>query len=33
MRKLGQPFVFLPMFGFADPEAVLAADNLTEEAA
>ena len=26
MRAKGQPFYFLPMFGFADPEAVLAAD-------
>jgi len=25
MRERGQPFFFLPMFGFADPEAVLAA--------
>jgi hypothetical protein len=23
MRERGQPFYFLPMFGFADPEAVL----------
>ena len=27
MREKGQPFTFLPMFGFADPEAVLAADR------
>jgi hypothetical protein len=27
MRERGQPFTFLPMFGFADPEAVLAAEN------
>ena len=27
MRERGQPFFFLPMFGFADPEAVLAADQ------
>jgi hypothetical protein len=27
LRKRGQPFTFLPMFGFADPEAVLAAEN------
>ncbi len=26
MRENGKPFFFLPMFGFADPEAVLAAD-------
>lgn len=26
MRERGQPFYFLPLFGFADPEAVLAAD-------
>ena len=26
MRERGHPFFFLPMFGFADPEAVLAAD-------
>ena len=26
MRKRGKPFFFLPMFGFANPEAVLAAD-------
>jgi hypothetical protein len=25
MRERGQPFFFLPMFGFADPDAVLAA--------
>ena len=32
MREKGQPFYFLPMFGFADSEAVLAADapNSTE---
>jgi hypothetical protein len=28
LRKKGKPFFFLPMFGFADPEAVLAADAL-----
>lgn len=27
MRARGQPFYFLPLFGFADPEAVLAADQ------
>lgn len=27
MRERGQPFFFLPMFGFADPEAVLAANQ------
>ena len=27
MRTNGQPFFFLPLFGFADPEAVIAADN------
>ena len=27
MRERGQPFYFLPMFGFADPEAVLVADD------
>jgi hypothetical protein len=27
MRERGQQFYFLPMFGFADPEAVLAADK------
>jgi hypothetical protein len=27
LRERGQPFTFLPMFGFADPEAVLAAEN------
>ena len=27
MRERGKPFFFLPMFGFADPEAVLAADK------
>lgn len=26
MRRAGHPFTFLPMFGFADPEAVLAGD-------
>jgi hypothetical protein len=26
MRERGQPFFFLPLFGFADPEAVLTAD-------
>jgi hypothetical protein len=24
LRERGQPFTFLPMFGFADPEAILA---------
>jgi len=28
MRKNGTPFSFLPLFGFADPEAVLAADEV-----
>ena len=27
MRERNQPFYFLPLFGFADPEAVLAADH------
>jgi hypothetical protein len=27
MRERGHPFFFLPLFGFADPEAVLAADR------
>jgi hypothetical protein len=27
MRARGQPFYFLPLFGFANPEAVLAADQ------
>ena len=27
MRTNGQPFFFLPFFGFADPEAVMAADR------
>ena len=27
MRANGQPFFFLPLFGFADPEAVMAADR------
>ena len=27
MRAKGLPFFFLPLFGFADPEAVLAADK------
>jgi len=27
MRERGQPFYFLPMFGFNSPEAVLAADQ------
>ena len=27
LRERGQPFTFLPMFGFADPETVLAAEN------
>ena len=31
MRERGQPFYFLPMFGFADPEAVLAADKKEPE--
>ena len=31
MRDRGQPFYFLPMFGFADPEAVLAADKDHEQ--
>ena len=31
MRDRGQPFYFLPMFGFADPEAVLAADKEHEQ--
>ena len=31
MRAKGQAFYFLPMFGFADPEAVLAADKEFEE--
>jgi hypothetical protein len=26
MRAKGQPFSFLPLFGFANPEAVIAAD-------
>ena len=26
MRAKGKAFYFLPLFGFADPEAVLAAD-------
>ena len=30
MRERGQPFYFLPMFGLADPEAVLAADKAQE---
>jgi len=32
MRKRNQPLFFLPLFGFADPEAVLAADALHQEA-
>lgn len=28
MREKGQPFTFLPMFGFVDPEAVLAAEQV-----
>ncbi len=28
MRERGQPFFFLPLFGFADPESVMAADGL-----
>jgi hypothetical protein len=28
MRERGQPFFFLPMFGFADPEAVLADEQV-----
>jgi len=31
MRNRGQPFYFLPMFGFTDPEAVLAADKEHEQ--
>ena len=31
MRDRGQPFYFLPMFGFTDPEAVLAADKDHEQ--
>ena len=31
MRDRGQPFYFLPMFGFTDPEAVLAADKEYEQ--
>jgi len=31
MRDRGKPFYFLPMFGFADPEAVLAADKEHEQ--
>ncbi len=31
MRAKGQPFYFLPLFGFADPEAVLAADLAIKE--
>ena len=31
MRERGHPFFFLPMFGFADPEAVLAADKAQED--
>ena len=27
MRERGQPFYFLPLFGFTNPEAVLAADQ------
>jgi hypothetical protein len=27
LRERGHAFFFLPMFGFADPEAVLAADK------
>jgi len=27
MRERGQPFFFLPMFGFADPEAVVSAQK------
>ena len=27
MRATGQSFFFLPLFGFSDPEAVIAADN------
>lgn len=30
LRERGQPFFFLPMFGFADPEAVLTADAQEE---
>jgi hypothetical protein len=28
MRERGQPFFFLPMFGFADPEAVLSVERM-----
>jgi len=31
MRDRGKPFYFLPMFGFTDPEAVLAADKEHEQ--
>ena len=31
MRDKGQPFYFLPLFGFADPEAVLATDLAIKE--
>jgi hypothetical protein len=31
LRNRGQPFYFLPMFGFADPETVLATDNDHEQ--
>ena len=30
MRERNQPFYFLNMFGFADPEAVLAADQASK---
>ena len=30
MRERGQPFFFLPMFGFADPEAVVSASRSAE---
>jgi hypothetical protein len=29
MRAKGQAFFFLPLFGFADPEAVLAAELIS----
>jgi hypothetical protein len=31
MRDRGQPFYFLPIFGFTDPEAVLASDKEYEQ--
>ena len=33
MRERGKPFFFLPLFGFADPEAVIAADDVAKAAA